>query len=288
MGSSFGSDDSVLYRTISVDYVLWVNSIFTVNINNNVMVVNDVASTIVEAFYDISLLLAEINLACNLLGAASVVTGVITWTSSAPFTLGGPACTMLTLLGGVTGVTYSSTQTGDEQYTLVMPKPVNMLSTQLLRFTCPSLPLRGFISGSQESLLIAVPNNADAFAQGTFLNNSGIGTQVLPEHTDTQVLHIQVRNEAGQLVDFNQTAWILAISITTMRLIQPEKLNINAVVGSADDVVEDAEGDDVEEEDAVPPPDTELSQLLSQVGIDGAAPADYATESDAGHVATNN
>jgi hypothetical protein len=73
-----------------------------------------------------------------------------------------------------------------------------------------------------------------------------------------------------------------------MRLIQPEKLNINAVVGSADDVVEDAEGDDVEEEDAVPPPDTELSQLLSQVGIDGAAPADYATESDAGHVATNN
>ncbi len=92
VGSSLGSDDSVLYCTIGVDYVLWTNSIYTVNLNNNIIVVNGQSFALVQAFYDVSLLLAEINLVCSLYGTASVVTDIITWTSSAPFTLGGPAC----------------------------------------------------------------------------------------------------------------------------------------------------------------------------------------------------
>jgi hypothetical protein len=64
-------------------------------------------------------------------------------------------------------------------------------------------------------------------------------------------------------VDFNQTAWLLAISITTVRLIQPEKLRLEAIVGDPADAVD--EGDELDDETGLLPPDLQFSNLFVNV-----------------------
>jgi hypothetical protein len=170
-GLTGGSDDTIVYRTLVTEYVLYTNSIFIVNYSNNTLIVNGTTYVIPEGNYDGPQLLQYIYLVCNnLYGTLSILTGIVTWSNGTSFTIGADS-TILPLLGGIAGVGYIS----DEYGYLVMPKPMNLLTTQILRFTCPSIPLSAYFNAQNDSALITIPMSAQCFNTGVYTNTSGMG-----------------------------------------------------------------------------------------------------------------
>lgn len=238
-GVDTAAQEGVLYRTICVDYCYWVNSVYTVNYSNSTLVVSDVSYTVPEANYDAPTLLNYLSLVLNgITPTVSILTGVVTFFGTTAFTIGG-ASSMLLLLGGSAGTTYSS----DVNYEITMPRPMNMLTTQLLRFACPSLPLQGYFGSSQRSFLITIPNTAGAFTANSYINSSSMGQQVLPQHLEITTLRIQVFNEEGVLVDFNSVSWTLALSITTYRAVNIDRPDFFEITNAA---LDEAEADDLD------------------------------------------
>ena len=262
------TDDADIIQTqISLDNAQIPVSFYTVNYTNNIL--NIIANgspytlTIPVGNYNFNSLSSKIETLFNALTIPMVITidkvsGVVTFTkTSSPASLSfSPTSTIVSILGGLANTTY--TFTGN---TLTMPYPLNLLGIKRLSIVSNLLPTYSYSSLGVSNILATVDVNSASFGIINFQNSTQV-KHLLRGKTISNI-DIQILDENGNFVNFNNADFTICISIEILRKLTISNSTFNDVLASFSQPIQD----NPPTEEELPPEPTPLNQNLTNQDI---------------------
>ena len=209
-------ESGIIYSTIGVSSAQIPVSYYTVNEYNNVLVTNLGIVTITSGNYTASTLRTELTTRLLAIGITGMVvtisptTGRLTFTASAPFTfIPSPAFDIL----GFDYVNYNSVGN-----IITAPYLLNLLGIQQLRINSSALACNNSNSTQMgESNLIGVVQST-APPYGMILYANATSYSIL-RAKNISLIDIQILDENGFFVDFNNVDWTISLQLTIFRRI---------------------------------------------------------------------
>ena len=262
------TDDADIIQTqISLDNAQIPVSFYTVNYTNNIL--NIIANgspytlTIPVGNYNFNSLSSKIETLFNALTIPMVITidkvsGVVTFTkTSSPASLSfSPTSTIVSILGGLANITY--TFTGN---ILTMPYPMNLLGIKRLSIVSNLLPTYSYSSLGVSNILATVDVNSASFGIINFQNSTQV-KHLLRGKTISNI-DIQILDENGNFINFNNADFTICISIEILRKLTISNSTFNDVLASFSQPIQD----NPPTEEELPPEPTPLNQNLTNQDI---------------------
>ena len=198
-------------------------SFYVINSTNNVLKVVSGSTflgytlTLTNGNYNLNTLITEINSKFALVGFPSnptitqnKSTGKLTFAFSSNNTILSSQSTIRDVLGlGTSDLTGSS---------ITAPYPFNLLGIKLLNIASNALSVNSVNSatGNNSSILATIPNDQPFFNQISFVNQNDIQKfELTVDYVNS--IDIQIYDENGYFIDFNNTNWSMTIIMTIER-----------------------------------------------------------------------
>ena len=173
--------------------------------------------TLTNGNYNLNTLITEINSKFALVGFPSnptitqnKSTGRLTFAFSSNNTILASQSTIRDVLGlGTSDLTGSS---------ITCPYPFNLLGIKLLNIASNALSVNSVNSatGSNSSILATIPNDQPFFNQISFVNQNDIQKfELTVDYVNS--IDVQIYDENGYFIDFNNTNWTMTIIMTIER-----------------------------------------------------------------------
>jgi len=223
----------IVYSTIGVSTAQIPVSYYTINEFNNVLATNSGNITITAGNYTASTLRAELyaklvplsGFTPDLVVSISSSTGKLTFQDSASqFTFYqerfGVVSTAYDILGFDINVPFytSSIPFGGSLQTLTVPYPLNLLGIQQLRINSSALATYNSNSTTmgESNLIGVVQSTAPPFGMILYANQTSYGVL---KTKNISIIDIQILDENGFYVDFNNVDWTITFQLTIFRRI---------------------------------------------------------------------
>jgi len=206
----------IVYSTIGVSTAQIPVSYYTINEFNNVLTTGLGSITITSGNYNATSLRSELNtrlLAIGITGMAVTInssTGKLVFTATIPFTfLSSPAMDIL----GFDNQTYTSVAN-----VINAPYPLNLLGIQQLRINSSALACYNSNSTTmgESNLVGVVQSTAPPFGMILYANQTSYG---ILKTKNISIIDIQILDENGFYVDFNNVDWTITFQLTIFRRI---------------------------------------------------------------------
>lgn len=195
---------------LSVVHAEIPNSFYIVNYTNNTIVVDSITYTIPVGNYNANTMITAL-IALLPTGFAitySSITNKYTWTYSSNFTINASnaQCKINNVIGlGITDITSTAN-------TLTMPYVVNFLPLARINFRSNMFKLNNYQQSDNScNVFLSVQNNAPQQGVINYVNNTLI--KYLINDRTMSSFTIEVTNELGQLINFNNIDWYLTFQI---------------------------------------------------------------------------
>lgn len=207
---------NIIYTTIGVVTAQIPVSYYTINEYNQELVTDLGTITITSGNYNASSLITELTAQFTALSAVMVITinkitGKLTFTRTGTTTFSFSGSTAFDVLGFDTATNYTSVAN-----VINAPFPLNLLGIQQLRIN--SSAFASYNSNSttlgESNLVGVVQSTAPPF--GMILYNNQNSYSILKNKRISQI-DIQILDENGNLVDFNNIDWTLTFQMTIFR-----------------------------------------------------------------------
>jgi hypothetical protein len=215
-------DPNIIRSTIQIINCLIPVSYYTINYTNNTMTFyNPNVSalnqtiTIERGNYNSSSLITALQDAFSgtIQITISRITGKLTFTSNVSFIFYPSALTIV--LGFEEGITYTATLINGS-YTINAPQPLNLLGIKKIKIFSDALMTSSYDSYGMgnNTLINTIPVNAPPFGMITYLQPT---SPLLLTQKIIDTIDIQLRDENGSFINFNNVGWALTIQIDTIR-----------------------------------------------------------------------
>lgn len=212
------SNNQTMYHTIRVLHAEFCISFYAVNIYNNTLVIDNVVYRIpIGNYSDIAVFIEQMTniLPTGMLFSINTLTGKLTLSYNQNFTINA-ASTCHKILGLEKQIAYTSTS-----HSLAMPYPCNLLGTRNLYIRTPSLVLENInMMTLDNSTILSIPITEPMFGFLSYSSNDG--DDVL-RTKDCDYVDIQIIDDDGNFVDFNNSDWSITFEIKRIYQIQKFK-----------------------------------------------------------------
>jgi len=216
-------EPNIMHVTMGVVTAQIPVSYYTINEYNNILVTSEGTITITFGNYNSSSLITEMKARFLELGVTMVIiisrtTGRLTFTRVAgafDFLFNGS--TSLDILGFNPTIN-SSSMAGGGTNTLVAPFPLNLLGIQQLKINSSALGCYNSSSTSlgESNLVGVIQSTAPPFGMILYNNQNSYG---ILRSKRIGLVDIQILDENGNFVDFNNVDWTLTFQMTIFRRI---------------------------------------------------------------------
>jgi hypothetical protein len=215
-------DEDIIQTQISLDNAQIPVSFYTINYTNNILAYrsNGVYSTITIPVgnYNFNTLSSKIEVLFNALTipitiTIDKVTGKVTFTkTNSPTSLVFVPVqySILPILGGLSNTEYTFSSN-----TLSFPFPMNLLGIKRLSIVSNLLPTHSFSSLGVSNILSTVDVTAPSFGIINFQNATQVKHMLRVKQISN--IDIQILDENGNYVNFNNVGWTICITIEILR-----------------------------------------------------------------------
>ena len=184
------------------------NSFYTINSNNNQLVINDIAYSITLGNYNalslISVLLTLLPVGFTI--TYSSTTNKYTFTNTSDFTINS-LTTCYKIIGLANDTSYSS-----NLKTLVLPYPVNFIVFPRINFKSNVFSFQNHNqSDNSNDLFLSLQNGVNQNSMNNYNNNSNIKFEIHNKLITS--FNIIVSNDLGVYLDFNNQDWYMTFQI---------------------------------------------------------------------------
>jgi len=271
-------EPDIIYSTIGISTAQIPVSYYTINEYNNVLVTNSGAITITAGNYNASTLRAELKSKMSALTPLNDIvvsinssTGKLSFEVILPFGVKlifyrenlGVTSTAFDILGFDPNVAvYTSTTTGGGAENLTAPYLLNLLGIQQLRIN--SSALASYNSDSTQmgetNLIGVIQSTAPPFGMILYANNTSYSVL---RGKSISLIDIQILDENGFFVDFNNVDWTISLQLTIFRKIPLPSISadyLKPILATLGAIQGDLEGN----QGTAPPPDDPAQDLVIQ------------------------
>jgi hypothetical protein len=254
-------DDDIISSNICVMNAQIPVSFYIINATNNTFAVvttnPNQSNTIIIPFgnYTANSLVTQINsIFAGIIGATTLsvsfnqLTGKLIFANSLSGNLGLFTAGGIDASAGVIGFSVSNTTIGASP--LTMPFPMNLLGVKKLSIKSQLLGINSFQSGANQSTtLTTIPNNNAPYTMINYENLSNLNKSLVKVRK-IDAIDIQIEDENGNKIDFNNVDWTITLVLENIRKMQKAEVpNFMRILEQQNEKVE--EKDKVEEE--IPP-----------------------------------
>lgn len=216
-------DPDIIQRNISVLHCQIPNSLYAITTNNNVLKFWRGITTTVSipvGNYNANSIISAISVALTAGGITTITmsfnssTGKLTFTEANgySFYIAPVANSIAGVLGFTTTATYNSTAGS-----LTAPYPLNVLGAINLQICSRILQTKNYnsIAGGATTMLASIPISCVAWGLIDYTNQTNIRNTLTTHKIDT--IDIQVFDNNGYLVDFNNQDWEITLVLDIVR-----------------------------------------------------------------------
>lgn len=212
-----------IYSTMRVLHAQFPNSWNTINENNNTLKFNGITLTIAEGNYNASTFMTALreeisNIDPQVFITLNQSTGKFAMTSINPFSINASTDSLLYKVLGLDTGTYNGVfDFAAETYSVAFPFPCNFAGTRCLYVRTNDLNLGGkhFNVTNDSGTLCVVPVTVASFGM---LNYQGDASEIQITNALLDKLRVQIVDDDGRAIDFNNLNWTLTIEIKTVLL----------------------------------------------------------------------
>lgn len=259
-------EPDIIYSTIGISTAQIPVSYYTINEYNNVLVTDAGVVTITRGNYTASTLRAVLKTELLILGITGMVvtinssTGRLVFTASIPFTFTGGSA--FDILGFVPNIVYLS----DENNIITAPYLLNLLGIQQLRINSSALACSNSNSTQmgESNLIGVIQSTAPPFGMILYANQTSYSVL---KSKNVSIIDIQILDEDGNFVDFNNVDWTISLQLTIFRKI-PIPTNsadfLRPILATLGAIQGDLEGGTQEPAPSDPAPDDPAQDLVTQ------------------------
>jgi len=213
-------EKDIIYSTIGVSTAQIPVSYYTINETNNVLRTNLGLVTITKGNYNASTLRAELTTRFIAVGYTGInitinsSTGVLIFLNIASFSILPTNSTAYDILGFVDGTTYTSGGANN----IIAPYPLNLLGIQQLRINSSAFACSNSNSTTmgESNLVGVIQSTAAPFGMILYANQTSYSVL---KSRNISLIDIQILDENGNYVDFNNIDWTLTFQLTTFKRI---------------------------------------------------------------------
>ena len=274
-------DEDIIQTQISLDNAQIPVSFYTINYTNNILAyrVNGVYSTITIPVgnYNFNSLSSRIEVLFNALTIPMTITidkvsGIITCTktsSPANLVFVPVQYSIIPILGGLDNTEYTFVSNS-----FIFPFPMNLLGIKRLSIVSNLLPTYSFSSLGVSNILSTIDVTAPSFGIINYQNATQIKHMLRVKNISN--IDIQILDENGNYVNFNNVGWTICITIEILRELIMNTTSFSDVLANFSQT-QDLSGNNIPEEKGKDEPQN-LSEAT--VGLTNQDIPDFETSED--------
>jgi len=217
---------NALHSTIRVLHAQIPNAWNTINENNSTLQFNGQLISIPEGNYNANTFLAVLreelaNIDPQASISLSQSTGKFTMRSINPFSINASTNSLMYKVLGMEQGTFNGLfDFGFETYTFAFQYPCNFSGTRCLYVRTSDLQLSGqhFNATNDRSVLCAIPVTVASYGILNYIGDPNSSITIDRQLSTLERLRLQILDDDGRLVDFNNLDWTLTCEIQTVLL----------------------------------------------------------------------